>query len=287
MVREFLESRLAATFGSGAVIDLHRRAGDAAAASDWSLAAHHYHQAEDTAAVASVIESAMPEIMGTGQHSNAVELLAAVPMDSWPPGLGLMRSRMEMQEGEVAAAIASSEGVLSVVAAGTPESDYALLNLATIHLHAGNNASSRSVADELRSSTSSEDLRLIAEATIAIIDASATGSIAHVNRVLLRLAERQRGLQPHFYGVTMLNLAMNTHPRGRSRSRQSSMHKRPSTRFEKRPRRSSLSTALMAKASALTHLGQIPAASTRFRQALVLATRQRRSLSTQISRTAS
>ena len=150
LVREFLESRLAATFGSGAVIDLHRRAGDAAAASDWSLAAHHYHQAEDMAAVASVIESAMPEIMGTGQHSNAVQLLAAVPMDSWPPGLGLMRSRMEMQEGEVAAAIASSEAVLRSVVPGTPESDHALLNLATMHIYAGTADASRDMADRLR-----------------------------------------------------------------------------------------------------------------------------------------
>src|SRR3954470_22562646 len=112
LVRQFLEARLVATVGAAAVGDLHRQAGDAAASSDWSLAAHHYHRAEDTTAVASVIDSAMPEIMGTGQHSDAVELLAAVPADAWPPGLGLMRSRMEMQEGEVAAAIASSEAVL-------------------------------------------------------------------------------------------------------------------------------------------------------------------------------
>src|SRR4029079_19280755 len=109
----------------------------------------------------------IPEIMGAGQHATAVELLAPIPMDLWPPGLGLMRSRVEMQEGEVQAAIASSEAVLNVVASGTRESDYALLNLATIHLHAGNSTASRTAADQLRTSTSSEDFKLIAEATIA------------------------------------------------------------------------------------------------------------------------
>ncbi len=102
LVREFLEARLVATLGTGAVIALHRRAAEALATTDWSLAAHHFQEAEDTESVASVIESAIPEIMGTGQHASAVELLGAIPMDSWPPGLGLMRSRVEMQEGEVA-----------------------------------------------------------------------------------------------------------------------------------------------------------------------------------------
>ncbi len=87
LVREFLEARLVATMGAAAAIALHRRAAEAVAATDWSLAAHHFQKAEDTAAVASVIESAIPEIMGTGQHATAVELLGAIPMNHWPPGL--------------------------------------------------------------------------------------------------------------------------------------------------------------------------------------------------------
>ncbi len=75
-----------ATLGTEAVIALHRRAAEALAATDWSLAAHHFQKADDTEAVASVIESAIPEIMGTGQHASAVELLGAIPMDLWPPG---------------------------------------------------------------------------------------------------------------------------------------------------------------------------------------------------------
>ncbi len=154
-----------------------------------------------------------------------------------------------MQEGEVAAAIASSEAVLSLVAAGTRESDYALLNLATIHLHAGNDKASRTVADQLRTTTSSEDLRLIAEATIAIIDA-ATDWEHSAGSIAFYCASRndRRGLQPHFYGVTMLNLATIAIARGRSGTGGLSMRKRRSTRFEKTSSKIELSTALMAKA---------------------------------------
>ena len=37
-----------------------------------------------------------------------------------------------------------------------------------------------------------------------------SGSIEALSRLLAAMAERQRGVHPHFYGVTMLNLAVNT-----------------------------------------------------------------------------
>ena len=37
--------------------------------------------------------------------------------------------------------------------------------------------------------------------------AAATGSIPEMSRHLEIMANRQRGVHPHFYGVTMLNLA--------------------------------------------------------------------------------
>jgi DNA-binding SARP family transcriptional activator len=194
--------------------------------------------------------------MGTGQHSNAVELLAAVPADAWPPGLGLMRSRMEMQEGEVAAAIASSEAVLNAVVPGTPESDHALLNLATMHILAGGVDASRHMAERLRTTTASEDLRLIADATSVLIDSASDGDVRRLARILTNLAARQRGLQPHYFGVTQLNLAtlviVMDDPILAVEHADEAIEalRETSSRIE-------LSTALMTKAVAMTHLGKV------------------------------
>jgi DNA-binding SARP family transcriptional activator len=254
LVREFLEARLRATVGDKAVATLHRQAAESVATTDWSLAAYHYRHAGDSAAVAAVIESAMPEIMGKGQHSIAIEHMAPIPPGEWPAGLGLMRSRIEMQQGDYASAIASSSAVRDAVAVGTRESDYALLNLATMFWQSGESDRSRFLAEQLRDSTSSEDLKLIAEATIAMIDAESTGSVEEVDRHLSYMAERQRGIQPHFFGVTMLNRSTNAiladDPHSALAYAQEAVDalQETSSMIE-------LSTALMARAASLTLLG--------------------------------
>jgi DNA-binding SARP family transcriptional activator len=58
-------------------------------------------------------------------------------------------------------------------------------------------------------STSNDQLRLIADGTSLLIDATADGSIDATTRHLTTMAERQRGFHPHFFGVTKLNLAVH------------------------------------------------------------------------------
>ena len=58
LVREFLEARLRASIGSAAVAELHHRVAEAAADLDWRIAAYHYREAGDPAAVAAAISSA-------------------------------------------------------------------------------------------------------------------------------------------------------------------------------------------------------------------------------------
>ena len=44
-----------------------------------------------------------------------------------------------------------------------------------------------------------------------MIDASTDGSIVAMSRAILStMADRQRGVHPHFFGVTMLNLAQSS-----------------------------------------------------------------------------
>ncbi len=97
LVREFLEARLRSTISTQAVAGLHRVVAEAAAASDWRVAAYHYRHAGDPEAVASTIAAAIPEIMGGGQHQTAIEEIDRIPEEARLPGLGLVTSRIEMQ----------------------------------------------------------------------------------------------------------------------------------------------------------------------------------------------
>ena len=52
LVREFLEARLRSSIGGAAVAQLHHRVAEAATDLDWRIAAYHYREAGDPAAVA-------------------------------------------------------------------------------------------------------------------------------------------------------------------------------------------------------------------------------------------
>jgi LuxR family maltose regulon positive regulatory protein len=208
LVREFLEGRLRSTLTDEAVAALHRSVANAARPDDWRVAAHHFGEAGDIGSVASTVAMAIPEIMGKGQHTAAVEQIARVPEELRPPVLSLVTSRIQLQRRDYESAIRLSNAVLDSVLPGSQESDHALLNLVTLYLQSGRDQKSRLTADRLRETTSNEELRLIAEGVAFIIDATAAGSIDATSRHLLAMADRQRGRHPHYYGVTMLNLAV-------------------------------------------------------------------------------
>jgi LuxR family maltose regulon positive regulatory protein len=210
LVREFLEARLRSMLSGLEVAQLHRVVADEAASSDWRVAAHHYGEAGDLSSVASTIAAAIPEIMGSGQHTAAVELIDRIPEDLRPAVLSLVTSRIQMQRREHESVIQLSQAILESVEAGTQASDYALLNLMTAYLQAGFNDQSRLLAMRLRETTDNEQLRLIADGTGLMIDAITDGNIDTFSRQLTAMAERQRGVHPHFYGVTMLNLAVSS-----------------------------------------------------------------------------
>jgi ATP/maltotriose-dependent transcriptional regulator MalT/DNA-binding SARP family transcriptional activator len=268
LVREFLEARLRSAEGSQHTADLHQLAAKAVASSDWRLAAYHFGQAGDGGAVVNIIASAIPTIMGSGQHSIAVEHVDKVPKETWPPGLGLLQSRMQMQRGDYATAIESSAAVLEAADAGSPEADYALLNLVTMHVNAGQSSIAIPLLRRLKETTSSEQLRLIADGLRLMVATRGDGSIDEVTRYLQGMADRQRGMHAHYFGVTMLNLAHicviqdGPEPAVGYASEAIEALAETSSRIE-------LSSALMAKASALAMLGRW----TEARPAVEVATR--------------
>src|SRR3954447_64967 len=208
LVREFLEARLRATIGPVGVATLHRRAA-LAAARDWRVAAYHFREAGEFGSVATTIAGAIPEIMGAGQHAAAIEEIDRVPEASRPPVLDLVVSRIKLQRRDYSSAIELSRAVLETVEPGSQESDFALLNLITLYMQSGFADHSTTAAGMLAVSTSNHQLREIAQAAGLMLDASATGSIEALTTHLVAMADHQRGMYPHYLGVTMLNLAIN------------------------------------------------------------------------------
>ena len=93
--------------------------------------------------------------MGSGQYAAADDFIEHVPAESRAPGLKLVRARMELQRGEYERALALSNEVLESASPGSQESDHALLNLVTMHFHAGKAAEAR----RLPSSSSDRQLQ--------------------------------------------------------------------------------------------------------------------------------
>ncbi|MEA2620117.1 MAG: hypothetical protein QOC97_890, partial [Chloroflexota bacterium] len=256
LVREFLDARLLASIGGAAVASLHRRAADAASSHDWRIAAHHYRMAGEPRSVAQTIAAAIPEIMGSGQHAAAVEEIDQVPEEMRLPVLSLLTSRVQMQQRDYEPAIAISLAILETVEPGSQESDHALLNLVTLYLLAGSAGQSRSLATRLRETTSSDQLRLIAEGTRLMLAAGDTGSLASVTRHLQLMAQQQQGVHPHYYGVTMLNLAVNQMLEDDPESALATSNEAIEA-LEGTSSRMELSAALVARAFALTLSGRV------------------------------
>jgi DNA-binding SARP family transcriptional activator/tetratricopeptide (TPR) repeat protein len=255
LVREFLEARLRSVFGAVAVAALHRDVADAARDLDWRIAAHHYREAGDPRSVASTIAAAIPEIMGSGQHAAAADEIDRMPEEARLPVLGLVTSRIQMQQRDNQSAIDTSHAVLETVKPGSQESDYALLNLMTLNLQAGSIDETRLSAARLRETTSSEQLRLIADGTSLMVDATTDGNIETFSKHLRAMAEQQRGVHPHYFGVTMLNLAIEAISQDQPASALDFAEQAVAV-LEETSSRIELAAALMAKAYSLTLLGR-------------------------------
>jgi DNA-binding SARP family transcriptional activator len=253
LVREFLEARLRSSMSEADVAHLHMRVADAASEHDWRTAAHHYREAGEHASVAETIASALPDIIGGGQQVAAAEAIELLPPDVRLPSLALVDSRVQMQHRQVGDAIALSRSVLEQANLGTPESDFALLNLASSYIHKGITSESIPVARLLGDTTADEQLRLIARGTALLISASRAGDLNLFKDHLREMAEAQRNRYPHFFGVTALNLAIvaiaQDDPESASRLATEAIDALESTSS-----RIELSAAYTARASALAML---------------------------------
>ncbi len=256
LVRQFLEARLRSTLGDATVAQLHRQVADVAVSLDWRVAAYHYREAGELRSLSTTIARAIPEIMGSGQHAAAGAEIDRVPVSLRQPVFNLVASRMQMQGRDDDAAIALSTSVLAVVEPGSPECDHALLNLVTLCLQTGQSQRCRQYARQLIDTTANAQLSLIAEGTLLMLDASATGSIDEFVQHLKSMAETQRGIHRHFFGVSMLNLALAAIAQDELGTAKQAADEAVEA-LEGTSSRIELSAALMARAYALTLLGQL------------------------------
>jgi ATP/maltotriose-dependent transcriptional regulator MalT/DNA-binding SARP family transcriptional activator len=210
LVRGFLEARFRSMDGPDAVAALHRRTAAAAAASDWKVAAHHYREAGDIEAMLGVVAGAIPIIMGNGQYALAEAFIGPISPHDRPPGFDLIISRVDMQHGDYEAAIAASQAVLDSGVTDPVQRDHALLNLITLAINFGDGERAIALGRKLAALTADPQLRAIAEAAHTVLSVNDEQDLDAVNRRLRSMAQEQRGGRSHHYGVTMLNLALNS-----------------------------------------------------------------------------
>jgi DNA-binding SARP family transcriptional activator len=210
LVREFLEGRLRSTDGPELVAALHRRTAAAAATTDWKVAAYHYREAGDVEAMLGVVAGAIPTIMGNGQYALAEGFIGPIAANDRPPGFDLILSRVDMQHGDYEAAIAASQAVLDSAEIDSVQRDHALLNLLAVNFNYGNGERALDLATELEQSTTDPNLRAIASVSRSLLIAKSESDIDSINRRMRLMAQSQRASSSHYYGVTMLNLAMNS-----------------------------------------------------------------------------
>jgi DNA-binding SARP family transcriptional activator len=210
LVREFLEGRLRSTDGPELVASLHRRTAAAASTTDWKVAAHHYREAGDIEAMLGVVAGAIPTIMGNGQYALAEAFIGPIAASERPPGFDLIVSRVDMQHGDYEAAIAASQAVLDSADIDPVQRDHALLNLITLAMNYGDGDRAIELGHELARTGTDPGLREIGDVSAAVLDLQSEQDLEAINRRFRAMAHRQRATSSHHYGVTMLNLALNS-----------------------------------------------------------------------------
>jgi DNA-binding SARP family transcriptional activator len=84
------------------------------------------------------------------------------------------------------------------------------VNLLAVNFNFGSGERALELATELETLTTDENLRAIAGVSRSILQAKTESDIDAINRRLRSMAEGQQATSSHYFGVTMLNLAMNS-----------------------------------------------------------------------------
>ncbi len=207
LVRDFLLERLTLEIGSPAVRALHHRVAVALEPTNWFASAWHYREAGEPDSAARVIDAAVPGILAAGAFELAAPFLDGSAGSIDRPGASVLRARLELGRGSLAAA--TQLGQLAVQRArGGPQSGTAMLNLAAMHGIVGYEDEAVRLATEALRGPLSPGEALIAESIVAMRMVSDEGDLEVAADRMRRLANlhKREGLR-RYAAISLLYLA--------------------------------------------------------------------------------
>ena len=218
LVREFLLAHLEAELGEGGVAEMHKRLAVVMEPRSWRLAARHWAAAGDGEEVRRVVSAATPTIIGTDDLVAADEFVTRFPDPNPNPWFGLLRTRHLLALGQFREAHAEARKLPrdAAVAGGNADSLSLLVALTDLKLGVElDDPGLRAAALDVLSQSDDPELACIAQATVAMYEASGNGGLAHVRDLLQKTIglNRERG-HSRYHAISLLNLSSVHRPMG-------------------------------------------------------------------------
>jgi len=204
LVRDFLLERLNAELGPASVREMHRKVATSASDDDWELACRHFTAAGDLQEANSVLRESLPRIMATGQYVTAARYLGRGPFEPDQPTFNVILSRDAFSRGEFALALQHARRALENDSSWEP----ALANLVSLLVSSNRPEEAVEIAGRVLSSGLDPQLRAIAAASIACMEASVDGDLmATLHQLRALAAQSHEQGHRHYEAISHLNSA--------------------------------------------------------------------------------
>jgi DNA-binding SARP family transcriptional activator len=187
---------------------LHLSIAETLKETDWHAAAWHFREAGRPDDAAALVDSAISLVLACGQLELVRPLLDGSAGATDRPGALVLRSRLELERGNLPAARAHAEAAVQAAQA-TPLAGLATRNLSAMHGRRGIAPESAALASEALATLTEEHERQAAEATILVSATQDEGDMSKAADYLSDLAVSQdlAGLS-RYSAVSRLNLAV-------------------------------------------------------------------------------
>ena len=207
LVREFLVARLTAEIGNAEVRDLHRSIADRLRGVDWYAAAWHYLMASDADACASVVDSALDNIIASGLFEQVRPFLEPEAGDPERPVALILRSRVALSRGSLARAQALAlDAVRSTE--GTGHKGIALLNVISTRALFGIDIATVALAEAALKEDLTPTQRAVAQSVMTLAEVATTGDLElHCSELKARAIRQEHDGHRRYAGITRLNRA--------------------------------------------------------------------------------
>ena len=255
LVREFLVARLTSEIGPEAVRDIHASLAQEFERDDWIAAAWHYRAAGNVEAAATSIDRAIPAVIAEGHLDQVRQFLDGSAGSQERAGALLLRSRLEVERGNLSRAMQLAEHAASLKVGGALAGPI-LLTLAASGRFTGLTSRGSTYARALEAGLTPAD-RQVAEASVVVSGTQTDGDMAAAADYLTALAFTQdQAGHSRYAGVTRLNLALILLWQGRNREALRA-HALPESLLATNAQSPERAAAAAVRVSALVQLGNV------------------------------